>query len=56
VGMELGKTFNNAKEDQLNSEHLDIATKLKQLKLLLNEGIITQEEFDSKKKEWLDKF
>ncbi|SOD11175.1 SPFH domain-containing protein [Pedobacter xixiisoli] len=56
VGMELGKTFNDAKEEQLNSTDTDVVTKLKQLKLLLTEGIITQEEFDSKKKEWLDKF
>lgn len=56
VGMELGKTFNDAKDEQLNSEGTDVVAKLKQLKLLLTEGIITQEEFDSKKKEWLDKF
>ncbi|MFN0291168.1 SPFH domain-containing protein [Pedobacter helvus] len=56
VGMELGKTFNDAKEEQLNAENTDVVAKLKQLKLLLTEGIITQEEFDNKKKEWLDKF
>jgi membrane protease subunit (stomatin/prohibitin family) len=56
AGMELGKTFNNAKEEQLNSTPADPVQKLQQLKLLLNEGIITQEEFDAKKKEWLSKF
>ncbi|RZL62364.1 MAG: SPFH domain-containing protein [Pedobacter sp.] len=56
VGMELGKTFNDAKDKQLNATDTDVVTKLKQLKLLLTEGIINQEEFDSKKKEWLDKF
>lgn len=55
VGMELGKTFNDAKEQQLNDPSTDVVTKLQQLKLLLDEGIITQEEFDTKKKEWLAK-
>lgn len=56
VGMELGKTFDVAKEEQLNAPAADALTKLQQLKLLLDEGIITQEEFDTKKKEWLSKF
>lgn len=56
IGMELGKTFDVAKEDQLNADAPDIITKLQQLKLLLKEDIITQEEFDIKKKEWLDQF
>jgi membrane protease subunit (stomatin/prohibitin family) len=55
VGMDLGKTFNVAKEEQLHSEEKDPIVKLKQLKLLLDEAIITQEEFDTKKKELLDK-
>lgn len=55
VGMELGKTFDVAKEEQLNAPAADAVTKLQQLKLLLDEGIITQEEFDTKKKEWLAK-
>lgn len=56
VGMELGKTFDVAKEQQLNAPAVDTVTKLQQLKLLLDEGIITQEEFDTKKKEWLSNF
>ena len=56
VGMEIGKTFDVAKEEQLNAPAVDAVTKLQQLKLLLDEGIITQEEFDDKKKEWLSKF
>ncbi|WP_374951878.1 SPFH domain-containing protein [Mucilaginibacter sp.] len=55
AGMELGKVFGQQKDDALNNAQNDILTKLQQLKLLLNEGIITQEEFDTKKKEWLDK-
>lgn len=54
-GMEIGKTFHDATEGQLNSPAADAVTKLQQLKLLLNEGIITQEEFEIKKKEWLAK-
>lgn len=56
VGMELGKTFNDAKNQQLNAPSTDIVAKLQQLKLLLDEHIITQEEFDTKKKEWLAHF
>ncbi|WP_295771642.1 SPFH domain-containing protein [uncultured Mucilaginibacter sp.] len=55
VGMDLGKTFNTAKDEHLNAQSTDAVSKLKQLKLLLDEGIITQEEFDNKKKEWMDK-
>lgn len=56
VGAELGKTFNNQKEEQLNKLIADPIEKMQQLKLLLDEKIITQEEFDAKKKEWLAKF
>ncbi len=56
VGMELGKAFDAAKTRQLDAPAGDVVVKLQQLKLLLNEGIITQEEFDDKKKEWLAKF
>ena len=55
VGMDLGKTFNAAKDQQLNADAPDPMAKLKQLKLLLDEQIITQQEFEAKKKEWLDK-
>ena len=56
VGMEIGKTFDRMKNEQIDSSNADPVAKLKQLKLLLDEGIITQEEFDAKKKEWLNKF
>lgn len=55
VGMEIGKTFNEAKEQQLNAPSDDVVGKLQQLKLLLNEKIITQEEYDEKRKEWIAK-
>ena len=55
AGMELGKNFAGAKEEQLNASPADPVEKLRQLKLLLDEGIITQEDFDAKKKEWLSK-
>ncbi|RZL44162.1 MAG: SPFH domain-containing protein, partial [Pedobacter sp.] len=38
VGMEIGKTFDVAKEDQLNAPAPDVVSKLQQLKLLLDEG------------------
>ncbi|WP_316850494.1 SPFH domain-containing protein [Pedobacter agri] len=55
VGMDLGKTFNAGKEETLSKKESDPVARLKMLKSLLDEGIITQEEFASKKKEWLDK-
>jgi membrane protease subunit (stomatin/prohibitin family) len=55
AGMELGKIFGQQKDDELTKPQSDILSKLQQLKLLFTEGIITQEEFDVKKKEWLDK-
>lgn len=56
VGMELGKTFNNARDEVIDNSTTDVVTKLQQLKLLLDEGIITQDEFDTKKTEWLSNF
>lgn len=56
VGMELGKAFDVAKNQQMDAPAEDVVAKLQQLKLLLTEGIITQDEFDEKKKEWLAKF
>jgi membrane protease subunit (stomatin/prohibitin family) len=55
AGAELGKMFVTQKDDQLNKPVNDPVEQLQKLKLLLNEGILTQEEFDAKKKEWLDK-
>ncbi len=51
AGMALGKIFADHQEQEAN----DPVARLQKLKQLLNEGIITQEEFDAKKKEWLDK-
>ncbi|MGZ3872530.1 MAG: SPFH domain-containing protein [Mucilaginibacter sp.] len=56
VGMDLAKSFNTEKAGQINAGTPDAADKLKQLKNLMDEGIITPEEFAAKKKEWLDKF
>ncbi|MCX3264859.1 SPFH domain-containing protein [Pedobacter agri] len=55
VGMDLGKTFNAAKDETSVKNDSDPVARLKMLKSLLDEGIITQEEFAAKKKEWLDK-
>ncbi|TDG37307.1 SPFH domain-containing protein [Pedobacter changchengzhani] len=56
VGMELGKTFNDQKVQIINNDpNTDPVVQLQKLKLLLNEDIITQAEFDEKKKGWLEK-
>ena len=49
AGLALGKLFNDHQETD------DPVLRLQKLKQLLNEGIISQEEFEQKKKEWLDK-
>ena len=49
AGLALGKIFSGQQETD------DPVVRLQKLKQLLNEGIITQAEFDQKKKEWLDK-
>ena len=56
VGMEIGKTFDTLRNEQIDNSAADPVAKLQQLKLLLDEGIITQQEFDQKKTEWLNKF
>ncbi len=56
TGMELGKAF-NSKVDEITKpvENSDPVTQLQKLKLLLDEQIITQEEFDTKKKDILNR-
>ena len=53
AGMELGKKFNEKKDEILESANKDALQKLQKLKVLLDEHIITQEEFEAKKKELL---
>lgn len=57
VGMEIGKMF-GLKKDQfttkITEENSDTFEKLKKLKVLLDEHIITQEEFDDLKKQLLN--
>ncbi|MNR60973.1 hypothetical protein D3C85_1825840 [compost metagenome] len=54
--MELGKALNDKKEElTAYSSTTDPVVQLQKLKLLLDEGILTQEEFDAKKKEILSK-
>jgi membrane protease subunit (stomatin/prohibitin family) len=55
AGMELSKAFNIGKEQTISNEHEDYTVQLKKMKLLLDEQIITQAEFDAKKKEILNK-
>lgn len=54
AGVEISKLFTSKKEETISGE-TDPVVRLQKLKLLLNEGIITEEEFDAKKKEWLSK-
>lgn len=44
---------NKAADTETNSSNIDNITKLREYKQLLDDGIITQEEFDAKKKELL---
>ncbi|MBG8555271.1 SPFH domain-containing protein [Hymenobacter guriensis] len=55
AGAELGRVFATEKQEATSTPtSADPVQQLQKLKLLLNEGIITQEEFDTKKKGWLD--
>lgn len=58
AGFELSKTLLSEKEkltSPADNQPTDEITQLKRLKLLLDEGILTQEEFDRKKKEIIDR-
>jgi membrane protease subunit (stomatin/prohibitin family) len=55
-GMEIGKALEDKKEELTTyNNQVDPVVQLQKLKLLLDEGILTQEEFDGKKKEILSK-
>ena len=54
VGMELGKNILNQTEELID-KHPDIKEKLKTLQILVNENIITQEDYEAKKQELLSK-
>ena len=54
AGMEIGKIFSQEKKE-VSKDSEDVLETLKRLKLLKDEGIITQEEFEAKKRELLDK-
>lgn len=53
VGMEMGKVFNEQTNSLLSQPDSSINEKLRKLKLLLDEKIITQEDYDTKKRELL---
>jgi len=55
AGLALSKIFNDQQEVQQGTKMDDPILQLHKLKQLLDEKIITQEEFDAKKKDWLDK-
>ncbi|MCR5888216.1 SPFH domain-containing protein [Hymenobacter sp. J193] len=55
AGAELGRVFATEKQEATSAPAgADPVQQLQKLKLLLTEGIITQDEFDAKKKVWLD--
>lgn len=53
VGMELGKAFNIGKVEALGAADDDVVKKLKKLKLLWEEEIISTDEYEMKRKELL---
>ncbi|MBL1411170.1 SPFH domain-containing protein [Sphingobacterium faecale] len=56
AGMSLGKVFSNSIDEVTQpTVGVDPMEQLRKLKLLLDENIITQEEFEQKKKEYLNK-
>lgn len=55
VGMELGKKFSDQTDELLSKGNPDIAEKLRKLKILLDEKIISETDFEAKKKELLNK-
>lgn len=55
VGMELGKKFNEQTDGFISAGNSDAAEKLRKLKILLDEEIISQADFDTKKQEILSK-
>lgn len=55
AGLAMSKLFTNQQDQQPPVEAQDPVIQLQKLKHLLDDGIITQDEFNAKKKEWLDK-
>lgn len=53
IGNNMGGNFREASAQ--NEAKADVVTQLQQLKTLLDQNIITPEEFEEKKKKWLDK-
>ncbi|CAM3743953.1 SPFH domain-containing protein [Mucilaginibacter galii] len=54
LGNSLGNSFEQT-SPKTGDEPFDAVTQLQKLKTLLDQGIITLEEFEAKKKQWLDK-
>ena len=55
VGMEIGKKFKEQTDSMLAKGNADAAEQLRKLKILLDENIITAEDFELKKQEILRK-
>jgi membrane protease subunit (stomatin/prohibitin family) len=54
LGRQMGNTFPSAQNERVNSQPDAVAYMIK-LKELFDQGILTAEEFESKKKQWLDR-
>ena len=54
VGMEIGKKINEQTDSFLSAGNTAVTEKLRKLKILLDEKIITQEDYDAKKRELLN--
>lgn len=55
VGMEIGRKINEQTDNVLSAGNAEAAEKLRKLKILLDEQIITQADFDAKKREILNR-
>lgn len=55
VGMELGKKFNEQTDELLAKGSPDVLEKIRKLKILLDEKIISEADYEAKKKELLNK-
>lgn len=56
VGMEIGKKINEQTDSFLSAGNTAVTEKLRKLKILLDEKIITQEDYDAKKRELLNQW
>ena len=54
VGLELGRKITDSSHSSTSSEDAPSLERLRKLKLLLDEGVISEEDYNKKKQELLD--